>query len=120
MLEILAGVNAAVVFRIFDRPLAGMIASIVFVLIGVLAFIGFLKFSKGKRIWGAIVSGIYLFGFALPLWFTRVATPFEQPIESVFGLTLGIFHRVSELSFFGLLIFTGWQVWLFRYRHKAG
>lgn len=111
-LEILVGLNAVVVFRFLDRPLAGMVASIVFVLAGVLIFIAFIKFSKGRRVWGRLVSGLYLFGFALPLWFSRVATPFDQSLESVLGVPLELFHRASELSYLAVFIFTAWQIWL--------
>lgn len=108
--EILVGANAAVVFRFFERPLAGLIAGTAFTTLGALATWFFYKYAKKNRVLSVSVSAVYLFGISLPLWLTRIFTPCDQKVEGVMGISLGVFHRGSEIVFLMLIVLTVIQI----------
>lgn len=114
LMQVFAGVNAIVLFRIYDRPTAGLIAGLVFAAVGVASFTIFLLFAKNMKKVGLLVSGIYLFVFAMPLSFVRLTTPLEVPIEEVFTVPLSVFHRGSEIAFLTTVCLTLLQIWFTR------
>ncbi len=116
--QVLAGLNAVIVFRTYERPIAGLIASLAFIAVGVATFLAFVFFSKRFRPLGVTVSGIYLFLFALPLTVTRLTTPLEVGVETVMRVPLPLFHRGSEISFLLIVIMTLLQIWLTREKSK--
>lgn len=111
-LELLAGVNAGLVFKFFERATAGYIAGTVFVLVGVIAVWMFLKKNTFYKKLSLAVALIYLVGFSLPLWLSRLATPFPLPVESILGtqLPLEFFHKGATYSFYALMLVTLVQV----------
>ncbi len=114
VLQLLAMLAAIFLFRSLERPLAGLVAGGIFVLVGVLTFLACLRFSEKFKKLNLGVCGIYLFGAAFPMWFVRVATPLSEPVESVFGLPLGVFHHVSEVFFMGIMFVTIAQIYFSR------
>lgn len=110
LFEISAGVNAIAVFRVFERPIAGLIAGGVFNLVGAVLIWAFLKWGRWFRNTGLSIATIYTFGFAFPLWFSRLRLPLDQEVTTVYGIPIEIFHEASELFYLVLVLLTIMQI----------
>ncbi len=108
---IAAGLAPVIFINIENRLLAGMIAGTIFVALGVfILVIGFQSrpFRKTPTFWAGC---LHLFGSALPLLVTRILN-FSKGFEDMFvlGLPGPVFHRVSTIIFFILMLATAFDL----------
>jgi hypothetical protein len=98
VLQILAGLHAGVVFKVFEKPLAGTLASTVFVIVGFLT----LRRSTQSQSWWyplPLVATVFLGAFAGPLWIKRIMTGGAEAIDHVAGIPIELFHKGSTICF---------------------
>ena len=110
LLEVAAGVNAALVFRYLERGMAGYLAGSFFFAVGVMAICIAYKKSVRLKWLNVVVAGVYLFVFSAPLFVARILTPYSEPVTDVFGFPLGIVHNYSVTSFKFLFAITVIQI----------
>ncbi len=109
ILEVAAGINAGLVFRLFDRGLAGVVGGTVFTLLALLAVYVVQKNAGRFRTIGMVLSILFLV-LSVLLWTTRLLLPLEQPVTHVLGIPLSLYHPASTSTFFLLVIFTVVQI----------
>lgn len=103
ILEIIAVVNAIIIFRVLPRPVAGLVAGSVFTLVGAVAVFVAYRMAFSFRTPTLVVVLFYFLIVTLPMWLARLFTPINQPLGSVFGVPIELFHRISVVIFFLLV-----------------
>ncbi len=107
-LFVLSTFVAIAVFKYLDnRVLAGLVAGITFVLVGISylwQLTRYLDYFKKLSFYPAF---LHVFIFAIPMMAKRQMSP-EIPMEDlmIFGVSGPIFHRLSESVFLTLMVFT--------------